>query len=247
MKKTIYGICTAALLAFGACTNEELPTPGTTEPEGSEVIVERFIAGTEHRLLVVGGKVVAACRGEPVSVTGNGRASVRELVDVVNQDPRRGPEQEYPLDWNDLAKPAVQLELQRQHVTPETVPAPGQHILLQRNGNMAIDCTDDVHPDVAYYAQLAAKIVGLDIAGMDMILQDVSRPMKEQGGAILEVNGGPGLLMHLRPSQGVPQPVGEAIVQHLFPAADSAQPDQDGLAARIPVVGIVGTKVFAQT
>ena len=206
------------------------------EPEGSEVIVERFIAGTEHRLLVVGGKVVAACRGEPVSVTGNGRASVRELVDVVNQDPRRGPEQEYPLDWIDLAKPAVQLELQRQHVTPETVPAPGQHILLQRNGNMAIDCTDEVHPDVAYYAQLAAKIVGLDIAGMDMILQDVSRPMKEQGGAILEVNAGPGLLMHLKPTAGAPRPVGMAIADHLFPREDGPG------AGRIPLVGIVGTR-----
>ena len=207
------------------------------EPEGSEVIVERFIAGTEHRLLVVGGKVVAACRGEPVSVTGNGRASVRELVDVVNQDPRRGPEQEYPLDWIDLAKPAVQLELQRQHVTPETVPAPGQHILLQRNGNMAIDCTDEVHPDVAYYAQLAAKIVGLDIAGMDMILQDVSRPMKEQGGAILEVNAGPGLLMHLKPTSGTPRPVGMAIVDHLFPRTEGGP-----RAGRIPLVGIAGTQ-----
>ena len=136
---------------------------------------------------------------------------------VLNQDPRRGPEQEYPLDWIDTDKGAVQLELKRQNVTPATVIPKGQSVLLQRNGNMAIDCTDEVHPDVAYYAQLAAKIVGLDIAGMDMILQDVSRPMKEQGGAILEVNAGPGLLMHLKPTSGTPRPVGMAIVDHLFP------------------------------
>jgi cyanophycin synthetase len=90
---------------------------------------------------------------------------------VLNQDPRRGPEQEYPLDWINLEAGAVKLELKRQHVTPDSVIPQGQAVLLQRNGNMAIDCTDDVHPDVAYYATLAAKIVGLDIAGMDMILR----------------------------------------------------------------------------
>ncbi len=207
------------------------------EPEGSEVIVEKFIDGVEHRLLVVGGKVVAATKGETVSVHGNGQATLRELVDVLNQDPRRGPEQEYPLDWIKLDSGAVQLELKRQQVTPDSVIPQGQSILLQRNGNMAIDCTEDVHPDVAYHAQLAAKIVGLDIAGMDMILQDVSRPMKEQGGAILEVNAGPGLLMHLKPTSGTPRPVGMAIVDHLFPRTD------DGTAAgRIPLVGIAGTQ-----
>lgn len=201
------------------------------------MIVEKFIQGVEHRLLVVGGKVVAATKGETVSVYGNGQATLRELVDVLNQDPRRGPEQEYPLDWIKLDSGAVQLELKRQQVTPDSVIPQGQSILLQRNGNMAIDCTEDVHPDVAYHAQLAAKIVGLDIAGMDMILQDVSRPMKEQGGAILEVNAGPGLLMHLKPTSGTPRPVGMAIVDHLFPRTD------DGTAAgRIPLVGIAGTQ-----
>ncbi|MBF5003932.1 cyanophycin synthetase [Diaphorobacter caeni] len=206
------------------------------QPEGSDVIVEKFINGTEHRLLVVGGKVVAACRGETVSVAGNGKSTLAELVAVVNQDPRRGPEQEYPLDWINLEAPAVKLELKRQNMTPASVPAQGESVLLQRNGNMAIDCTDEVHPDVAYYATLAAKIVGLDIAGMDMILQDVSKPMKGQG-AILEVNAGPGLLMHLKPTSGAPRPVGQAIVEHLFPTTE------DGTGAgRIPVVGIAGTR-----
>ena len=205
------------------------------EPEGSEVIVEKFIDGIEHRLLVVGGKVVAATKGETVSVHGNGQATLRELVAVLNQDPRRGPEQEYPLDWIDVEKGAVQLELKRQGVTPDSVIAKGQSVLLQRNGNMAIDCTDDVHPDVAYYAQLAAKIVGLDIAGMDMIVKDVSQPLQGQG-VILEVNAGPGLLMHLKPTSGAPRPVGMAIADHLFPREDGPG------AGRIPLVGIAGTR-----
>ncbi|MEG1117647.1 MAG: acetate--CoA ligase family protein, partial [Janthinobacterium sp.] len=205
------------------------------EPEGSDVIVEKFIDGTEHRLLVVGGKVVAATKGETVSVYGNGKSTLRELVEVLNQDPRRGPEQEYPLDWINLDAGAVKLELNRQHVTPDSLIPQGQAVLLQRNGNMAIDCLDDVHPDVAYYATLAAKIVGLDIAGMDMILKDVSQPMQGQG-AILEVNAGPGLLMHLKPTSGAPRPVGMAIADHLFPREDGAG------AGRIPVVGIVGTR-----
>ncbi|WP_406623135.1 cyanophycin synthetase [Acidovorax sp. SDU_ACID1] len=211
-------------------------------PEGSDVIVEKFIDGVEHRILVVGGKVVAATKGETVSVHGNGRSTLRELVEVLNQDPRRGPEQEYPLDWIKLESGAVTLELRRQGVTPDSVIPQGRSILLQRNGNMAIDCTDEVHPDVAYYAQLAAKIVGLDIAGMDMILQDVSRPMKEQGGAILEVNAGPGLLMHLKPTSGAPRPVGMAIVDHLFPRTDDAAG-----AGRIHLVGIAGTRGNAFT
>ncbi|SDM28791.1 cyanophycin synthetase [Oryzisolibacter propanilivorax] len=211
------------------------------EPEGSEVIVERFIEGIEHRLLVVGGKVVAACKGETVSVTGNGRDTLRRLVEVENQDPRRGFEQEYPLCLIDANAPAVQLELKRQDVTADSVIEAGRSILLQRNGNMAIDCTDEVHPDVAYYAQLAARIVGLDIAGMDMILKDVSQPMQAQGGAILEVNAGPGLLMHLKPTAGTPRPVGMAIADHLFPRV--AEGSGGGVhPGRIPLVGIVGTQ-----
>ena len=206
------------------------------QPEGSDVIVEKFIDGTEHRILVVGGKVVAATKGETVSVYGNGTATLGELVDVLNQDPRRGPEQEFPLDWINLQAGAVKLELKRQNVASDSIIPKGQAVLLQRNGNMAIDCTDEVHPDVAYYATLAAKIVGLDIAGMDMILKDVSQPMQGQG-AILEVNAGPGLLMHLKPTNGAPRPVGMAIADHLFPRTD-----EDTDAGRIPVVGIVGTR-----
>ncbi len=212
------------------------------EPEGSDVMVERFIPGDEHRLLVVGGKVVAAARGELVGITGNGHSSVRELIDAqLNSDPRRGHEEEYPLEIIDLATDAkAQLELKRQGLDASAVPAAGRHVVVQRNGNVAVDCTDDVHPEVAYIAQLAARVVGLDIAGIDMVAQDISKPLQAQGGAIVEVNAGPGLLMHLKPAVGAPRPVGKAIAEHLFAHEDGkATGAQTG---RIPVVGVAGTQ-----
>ncbi|EER61967.1 cyanophycin synthetase [Acidovorax delafieldii 2AN] len=210
-------------------------------PEGSDVMVERFIPGDEHRLLVVGGKLVAAARGEVVSITGNGRSTVKELIDTqLNSDPRRGYEEEYPLEIIDLATDTkVQLELKRQELNADSVPTAGRVIVVQRNGNVAVDCTDDVHPEVAYIAQLAAKVVGLDIAGIDMVAVDISKPLQEQGGAIVEVNAGPGLLMHLKPAVGAPRPVGQAIVEHLFPTEEH---EDDEAVGRIPVVGVAGTR-----
>ena len=208
-------------------------------PEGSDVMVERFILGDEHRLLVVNGKVVAAARGEVVGITGNGRSTVTELIDSqLNCDPRRGYEEEYPLEIIDAStNVAVQLELKRQDLDAQAVPAAGRQVVVQRNGNVAVDCTDEVHPEVAYIAGLAARVVGLDIAGIDMVAQNIARPLHSQGGAIVEVNAGPGLLMHLKPAVGAPRPVGQAIVEHLFPVEEQA-----GEAGRIPVVGVAGTR-----
>ena len=118
------------------------------------------------------------------------------------------------------------------------MPEAGRFVVIERNGNMAIDCTDDVHPEVAHAAVLAARVVGLDIAGIDLVAQDISRPLQEQGGAIVEVNAGPGLLMHLKPAEGSPRPVGRAIVDHLFPPDNEAE----YAAGRIPVVGVAGTR-----
>ena len=205
------------------------------EPQGSEVMVERFIRGHEHRLLVVGGKVVAAARGEIVTVVGDGRSTVAELIErQVNSDPRRGTEEEFPLETIDVQGDAsLQLELQRQGLAIDSVPAADRTITVQRNGNVAIDCTDEVHPDVAQTAVLAAKIVGLDIAGVDLVAQDIGQPLGPQRGAIVEVNAGPGLLMHLKPAVGSPRPVGRAIVDHLFDGED---------AGRIPIVGVAGSQ-----
>jgi len=201
---------------------------------GREVIVERFIPGNEHRLLVVGGKVVAAAKGESAWVVGDGVSSIMELVDSqLNTDSRRGHGEDFPLNRIHADQDsAIRLELERQGFDPHSVPQQGQEVLIQRNGNVAIDCTDEVHPDIADLAVLATQVVGLDIAGVDLVVEDVAKPMVEQGGAIVEVNAGPGLLTHLKPALGYPRPVGTAIISHLFPNKDRG---------RIPLVGIAGT------
>ena len=207
--------------------------------EGTEVMVERFIPGEEHRLLVVGNRVVAACRGETAKITGDGVHTVEQLIELqINADPRRGEEEDFPLDTIRLKDlPTAVLELQRQGLTAQSIPEAGRVAIVQRTGNMSIDVTDEVHPEVAAVVVLAARVIGLDIAGIDLVAQDISQPLLAQGGAIVEVNAGPGLLMHLKPAIGKPRPVGQAIVSHLF---DPQQP------TRIPVVGIMGRSQTAE-
>ncbi|MDB5775262.1 MAG: cphA1 [Herbaspirillum sp.] len=202
--------------------------------EGSGVIVERFVRGFEHRVLIVGGKLAAAARGEPVTIVGDGKSTIEQLIDVqLNSDPRRGRMEEHPLNPVILERePAVQLELTRQDLTPESIPVTGREVLLQRNGNVAIDITGEVHPEVVAAASLAARAVGLDIAGVDLVTTDISRPLEETQGAIVEVNAGPGLLMHLKPAAGQPRAVGAVIVDYLFPSNNNG---------RIPIVGITGS------
>lgn len=207
------------------------------DAEGSEVMVERNISGQEHRLLVVGGRVVAAARGELAEVVGNGRDSVLALIETqINSDPRRGTTEAFPLNRLDIATdPVVVLDLKRQGFEPTDVVPEGRRVLVQRNGNVAIDCTDEVHPEVAHSVSLAARVVGLDVAGVDVVCEDIGRPLQDQGGAVVEVNAGPGLLMHLKPAIGQPRPVGEAIVDMLFDP-------QQGRTGRIPLVGVAGTR-----
>ena len=202
--------------------------------EGSGVIVERYIRGSEHRLLVVGDKLIAAARGETVSVVADGKSTLNELVDLqVNSDPRRGAAEEFPLDVVILDKhPVALLEIRRQGFEPDSVPPEGREILIIRTGNHTCDVTDLVHPETAETATLAARVVGLDIAGVDLVCEDISQPLAGQRGAIVEVNAGPGLLMHLKPENGEPRPVGRAIVDHLFPCGGNG---------RIPVVGVTGS------
>lgn len=205
------------------------------DAEGSGVLVERYIAGEEHRVLIVAGKVAAAARGETVWITGDGTHTVEELIALqINSDPRRGDTEDHPLNPILIRQEGeVQITVQKQGLQPESVPEADRRVLVSRKGNMANDCTDEVHPEVAHACALAARIVGLDIAGIDLVCEDISRPLEEQGGAIVEVNAGPGLLMHLKPASGQPREVGKAIVEHLFP---------EGEPGRIPVVGVTGTK-----
>ncbi|MEO8119460.1 MAG: acetate--CoA ligase family protein, partial [Rhodoferax sp.] len=210
---------------------------------GGSVIVEQFINGNEHRLLVVGKQVVAAARGETAWVTGDGQSNIIELVDKqINIDPRRGTGEDAPL--NALAPhegAEIILELERQGFTAYSVPANGEKVLIQRNGNVAFDVSDKVHPSIAAAAALAARVVGLDIAGVDLVLEDITRPLSEQRGAVIEVNASPGLLAHLKPADGQPRPIGKAIIEHLFGAEQNERTDGK-VQGRIPVVGVTGTQ-----
>ena len=199
------------------------------------VIVETFARGADHRVLVVGDRVIAAARREPAHVIGDGRSTIEQLVAVVNTDPRRG--EDHATSLSKIPLDAVSLGvLADQGYTTSSVPQAGQVVLIRRNANLstggtAEDVTDSVHPEVAARVVEAAQAVGLDIAGVDVVAKDIARPLEAQGGIIVEVNAAPGLRMHLQPSSGTPRPVGEAIVDLLF------APGDDG---RIPIVGITG-------
>ncbi|GDY34822.1 MULTISPECIES: cyanophycin synthetase [unclassified Acidovorax] len=200
------------------------------------VMVERFLPGHDFRLLVVGDQLVAAARREPPQVLGDGEHTVRQLVEVVNQDPRRGEGHATSLTKIRLDDIAV-ARLAMQNLTPDSVPPKGQRVILRNNANLstggtATDVTDDVHPEVAARAVAAAQMVGLHICGVDMVAETVLRPLEEQGGGFVEVNAAPGLRMHLAPSYGKPRNVGQAMVDKLYAHGD------DG---RIPTVAVTGT------
>ena len=203
--------------------------------EGKSIIVESYAPGDDYRLLIIDGKLVAAARREPAHVVGDGASTIRQLVDRVNLDPRRSDDHATALTKIRLEEIALAV-LADQGMTPESVPALGRRVLIRRNANLstggtAADITDLVHPDVAARAIEAAKVIGLDIAGVDIVAQDISKPLDEQRGVIVEVNAGPGLRMHLEPSSGSPRPVGEAIIDMMFP---------DNQNGRIPLVAVTG-------
>ena len=198
---------------------------------GSGVMVEQMVDGAEHRLLVVDGKLIAAVRGEMAFVTGDGRQTVWQLIESqINSDPRRGIDASSPLSKIEIV-PSTLLMLESEGYKLDSVPAKDARVLVQRNGNLSTDVTDEVHPDVARSAVLAARVIGLDVAGVDVIAEDIGRPLDVQGGVVIEVNSGPGLNMHVEPEVGRPRPAGEAIVATLFP------PGEDG---RIPLVSVSG-------
>ena len=202
----------------------------------SEVLVERFIPGSDFRMLVVGNQLVAAARREPPMVIGDGVHSVHELVELVNQDPRRGEGHATSLTKMHIDSIAI-ARLAAQGYTADSIPAKGVCVVLRNNANLstggtATDVTDDVHPDLAASAVAAAQMVGLDICGVDVVCDSVLRPLEEQGGGVVEVNAAPGLRMHLQPSFGKGRLVGRAIVSSMFNNGD------DG---RIPLVAVAGT------
>ena len=202
----------------------------------SSVMLERYLPGHDFRLLVVGDRLIAAARRDPPHVVGDGKRTVRELVEQVNSDPRRGSGHATSLTkirFDDIALARLAL----QGFNAESVPPAGTRVVLRNNANLstggtATDVTDDVHPEVAMRAVAAAQMVGLDICGIDVICESVLNPLEDQSGGIVEVNAAHGLRMHLQPSYGKGRAVGEAIIADMF------SPGENG---RIPIVSVAGT------
>lgn len=201
-----------------------------------QVVVEQEISGRDYRVLVVGGKLAAVAERTPAQVCGDGLSSVAALIEQVNADPRRGRGHE-----NMLTKIVVDAEVLRQledqGLALSDVPAAGTIVRLRRTANLstggqAIDRTDEIHAVNRLLAERAAAVVGLDIAGLDIVTPDISQPIDQVGGAVIEINAAPGLRMHLQPSSGAPRPVARDIMAHLFPRARQA---------RVPITAVTGT------
>jgi len=197
---------------------------------GRNVIVESFLEGYDHRLLVVNGKLVAAAKRVPGHVVGDGKSTIEQLVDVVNDDPRRGVGHEKVLTRLEFDHQAERL-LQKLGFDHNTVPKNGEIVYLRSTANLstggtAIDVTDVIHPDNREMAERTIKAIGLDIGGVDFLTKDITKSYREAGGGICEVNAGPGFRMHVAPSEGTPRDVAGPVIDMLFP------PDKP---SRIPI------------
>ncbi len=203
---------------------------------GRKIIVERYMPGQDFRLLVVGDRLIAAARRDPPQVIGDGKSTIVQLVEEINKDPLRGDGHATPLTKIRIDDIAL-ATLSKKGLQAESIPIMGQKVVLRNNANLstggsATDVTEDVHPDLAASAITAAKMVGLDICGVDIVCEAVYKPLEEQGGGVVEVNAAPGLRMHLNPSYGKSQPVGDAIISMMYPTPENG---------RIPVVAVSGT------
>ena len=215
-----------ALVAFHAAKNVS-----------SKVIIEKYITGEDYRLLVINNVLVAAAKRTPANVVGDGKSTIKELVDEVNKDPRRGYGHENVLTKitiNDLTKTIIAAK----GYTEDSVPNQGEIVILKDTANLstggtAEDVTDIVHPSNVSMAERISKIIDLDICGIDIMTTDISKPLEETGGAVLEVNAGPGFRMHLAPTTGLPRNVAAPVVDKLFP--------QQGNTGRIPIIATTGT------
>ena len=207
----------------------------TAERYGA-MVVERYAEGRDHRVLVVNGKVVAVAERIAAHVVGDGVSSIRRLAETVNRDPRRGPGHANHLTALPLDQ-ATEEFLGGRGFTFDTVPAPGERVSLRATANLStggssIDRTDEIHPDNVTACEMAAGVIGLDIAGLDVLTPDISVPFGENGAVIIEINAAPGIRMHEHPASGRPRRVAAAILDMLFPA---------GSPATIPVIAVTGT------
>jgi len=222
----------------GLCTDRDIEAAfAEAARHGRRVIIEEELPGLDHRILVVGGQVVAVAERHPAQVIGDGFRSVAALVDAVNADPRRGNGHEASLTRIRLDDEAALAVLARQSLTVTSVPLKGQKVLLRTTANLssggtAVDRTDVIHPDNAAIARRAALAIGLDVAGIDLLAPDITRSVRDTGGGIVEVNAAPGLRMHLEPSEGERRDVAAPIIRMMYPA---------GTRARIPILAVTGT------
>jgi cyanophycin synthetase len=200
------------------------------------VIVEQFIKGYDYRFLVINYKLVAAAKRSPALVTGDGKSTIKQLIEAVNSDPRRGSGHNSVLTKIEVDEITKQLLALNKRTLDSVLPAGEVQILKDTanlsTGGTAEDVTDEVHPENVLFAERAARIIGLDICGIDIMAPDVKTPFTENGGAIIEANAAPGLRMHVAPSEGKPRSVGDAIIDMLFP---------DKSNGRVPLIAITGT------
>lgn len=203
---------------------------------GRSIVVESFLEGWDHRLLVVNGRLVAAAKRMPGHVVGDGEHTIEQLVDIVNDDPRRGVGHEKVLTRLEFDHQAERL-LKKLDYDRDTVPEKDDVVYLRSTANLstggtAIDVTDSIHPDNREMAERTIKAIGLDIGGVDFLTKDITKSYREAGGGICEVNAGPGFRMHVAPSEGTPRDVAGPVIDMLFPA---------GQPSRIPIAAVTGT------
>ena len=206
------------------------------QQHSESVVLETFAEGDDYRLLVVDYKLVAAARRVPACVTGDGVSTLRVLVDDANQDPRRGCGHENILTRIEADEATLRL-LEKGGLTLDSVPSCGQVVFLKTTANLStggtsVDVTDEVHPEIAFMAERAARAIGLDICGIDLLATNITLPLKTSGATVIEVNAGPGFRMHTHPTEGKPRDVGRCIADMLFPG------DENG---RIPILAVTGT------
>ncbi|WP_309613184.1 cyanophycin synthetase [Flavobacterium sp.] len=200
------------------------------------VIVEKFITGYDFRVLVINNKLVAAAKREPAHVKGNGKHTIQQLIDETNKDPRRGYGHENVLTQIDVDRDTTDL-LEKLSYTLETVPEKGEIVYLKSTANLStggtsIDVTDMMHPENIFLCERISRVIGLDVCGVDIMAENLTQPLKENGGCILEVNAAPGFRMHLAPSEGLPRNVAAPVIDMLYPP---------GKPSRIPIIAVTGT------
>lgn len=203
---------------------------------GRKVIVEKFITGHDFRILVIDNKMVAAAQRVPANVVGNGQHTISQLIEETNKDPRRGYGHENVLTEITVDRDTTDL-LAKKGYDLETVPAKDEVVYLKSTANLStggtsIDITDMIHPENVFLAERIARVIGLDVCGIDIMAKNLTQPLKETGGVILEVNAAPGFRMHLAPSEGLARNVASPVIDMLYPP---------GKPSRIPIIAVTGT------